>query len=70
MTGTTLRVDVMQLSLQFELFPAEAVIGVARDLDKRYNPTIVMIYKFPLSHNGDFPSRGVYFSGEKTSGIR
>ena len=30
------RVDPMQLFLQFEMFSAEAVIGVARDLDKRY----------------------------------
>ena len=31
-----IRVDVRQLELQFEMFPTEAVIGVARDMDKRY----------------------------------
>ena len=36
-----LRVDVRQLDLQFEKFPAEAVIAVARDMDKRYYSTIV-----------------------------
>ena len=31
-----IRVDVRQLELQFEMFPVEAVIGVACDMDKRY----------------------------------
>ena len=30
-----LRVDVKELHNQFKMFPADAVIGVARDLDKR-----------------------------------
>ena len=30
-----LRVDVKELHNQFKMFPANAVIGVARDLDKR-----------------------------------
>ena len=27
----------MQLDRQFDMFPVEAVIGVAHDMDKRYN---------------------------------
>ena len=30
-----IRVDVKELHNQFKMFPADAVIGVARDLDKR-----------------------------------
>ena len=39
--GTILRVDLMQLDLQFDMFPKEAVIGVARDMDKRYNLSVM-----------------------------
>ena len=70
MTETTLRVDIRQLSRQFEMFPAEAVVGVARDLDKRYNPTIHRIQITSLTKETlkDFFSRGVYFSCKQTYG--